>query len=29
MTRVRLVIGKVADMITRYVRMLITVDKNI
>ena len=29
MTRVSLVIGKVADMIASYVRMLITVDKNI
>jgi hypothetical protein len=29
MTRVSLVIGKVADMIACYVRMLITVDKNL
>jgi hypothetical protein len=29
MTRVSLVIDKVADMIDRYVRMPITVDKNI
>lgn len=29
MTRVSLVIGKVADMIARYARMPITVDKNI
>ena len=29
MTRVSPVIGKVADMIARYVRMLITVDKSI
>ena len=28
MTRVSLVIGKVADMNARYVRMRITVDKN-
>jgi len=28
MTRVRLGIGKVADMTTRYVRMLRTVDEN-
>jgi len=28
MTHVSLVIGKVADRITRYVRTLITVDKN-